>query len=673
MGSRRWAGAGPRLAEGSAGHDVTLAEVLALGAAAGVASVGTASLALAQAGRHDGWTALALGAAPVLGLAVLARREGVRVRNPLADLALALLLGALSLFMFLPGAPYAYADKDPGIYVVHALAIARDGDVRLDDPVLEEALPGALFSPGARFPGVWVDGDTDSVTPQFFHFFPALTATAVDVTDTRAAFHLNALLGALAVVVLGLGARRAFSLPAAAITGGLLATSMPQVWQAKYPTTEILAQLLLVASVVALGIAVERRSSAFALTGGLLIGTGFLARPDGLLPVLIAIAAGGLLLALDRFDRTARWCAVGLALTLPYALLNAYDLRRGYTLVNDVPDLPVVAVAAVAAVAGGRALRPVALRLQRRLSDERWHRRLGTGLAVAFGVLLLVLANRERLFGIAYTDLLGPEPRRSYDELNVHRLRLYLGRFVLPLAVVGLAVVGRQRWRLTRWLLLVPGLCLAPLYLWEAQISPRLMWWVRRFVPGVLPLVLLLAAVALAWGLAQRRWIVKASAALVLVVVAVPNLDRSLPLRSHREMAGSYDAARAVAEAPGGDQGLFLWQRPAPDAIFSPTRNLGAVVWLAFDQLSALLPHDPDQPLVDEYASRFGGHPVFVVAEGTTLPAGLDPGSYTAVERVRTELPVWEEQLDHLPMRAVTIGIDVTVWRLDAAAAHQGS
>lgn len=661
------------MAEGRPGRDVTVAEGLAVGAAAGVASVGTASLALAQIGRHDGWAALALGALPVLGLVWLARREGVRVRNPLPDLALAGALGVLSLLMFLPGAPYAYADKDPGVYVVHAIAIAREGNVRLDDPVLEADLPGVLFSPGARFPGIWVDGDTDSVTPQFFHFFPALAATAVDLTDARAAFHLNALLGALAVVLLGLGARRAFGLPAAVIAGGLLATSMPQVWQAKYPTTEILAQLLLVASVVALGVAVERRSAAFALTGGLLIGTGLLARPDGLLLVLVAVGAGGLLLALDRFDRTARWCAAGLALTLPYALLNAYDLRRGYTLVNDVPDLPVVAVAAVAALAGGRALRPVARRLDGPLRDPRWHRRIGTALAVAFGGLLLVLANRERLFGVAYTDLLGPGPRRSYDELNVHRLRLYLGRFVLPLAVVGLAVVGRQRWRLSRWLLLIPGLCLAPLYLWEAQISPRLMWWVRRYVPGVLPLVLLLVAVALAWGLRHRQWVLKAVAAGLLVVVAAPNLDRSLPLRDHREMAGSYDAARAVAGAAGDEQGLFLWERPGPDAIFSPTRNLGAVVWLGFDQLSALLPRDPGQPLVDEYADRFAGHPVFVVAEGAGLPAALDPDAYTRVERVRRRLSVWEEQLEHLPVRAVTVDVDVTVWRLDATATDQGS
>ena len=40
-------------------------------------------------------------------------------------------------FFFLPGFHYAYADKDPGVYVAHGFAIAREGDVEIDDLVVQ--------------------------------------------------------------------------------------------------------------------------------------------------------------------------------------------------------------------------------------------------------------------------------------------------------------------------------------------------------------------------------------------------------------------------------------------------------------------------------------------------------------------------------------------------------
>jgi hypothetical protein len=656
-----------------AAREVTHAEALALGAVVGVALVGTVSLALAQTGRHDGWAALGISVVGGVGLVLLALKGRPRLKRSPADLVLVAVLGLLSLVMFLPGFPYAYADKDPGIYVVHAMAIAREGDVHLSDPVLEANLPGALFSPGARFPGVWTDGADDQVTPQFFHFFPALAATAIDLTDERAVFHLNALLGALSVALVALAARRAFGLPAAAIAGGLLAISLPQVWQAKYPSTEILAQLLMAGALLAAAIAAERRSPPAALAAGLLVGTGLLARPDGLLLLVLTIATGGLLLAFDRFDRVAWWGAAGLILTIPYATYNAYDLRRGYTLSNDVPDLPLVAAGAVAALAGGWAVRPLARRLRPVISSRGAQRRAGTAIAALLAVGLLVLANRERLFGEAYTDLLGPEPRRSYDEINLRRLTYYLTRLVPPLAVVGLAVVGRQRWRPARWIILVPGLCMTPLYLWEAQISPRMMWWVRRFVPGVVPVLLVLAAVAIAWALTQRRWALRAVGAAALVFLTVSFLERSLPIRAHREMGGSYEAAQAIAGAAGEEPGLFLWQRPQANDILSPTRNVAAVVWLGFDQLSTYLPDEPTQAAVDAYVERFPDRPVFVVSATDGLPGSLDPSSYTLVEEVTRVLPAWKEDVLARPQEATTIAVDVTVWRLDAAPGDRGA
>ena len=210
---------------------------------------------------------------------------------------------------------------------------------------------------------------------------------------------------------------------------------------------------------------------------------------------------------------------------------------------------------------------------------------------------------------------------------------------------------------------------MTPLYLTEAQISPRLMWWVRRFVPGVVPVLLLLAAVAIGWALHQRRWPIRGAGALALVFLVASFLDLSVPLRSHREMAGSYDAARDIADLAGRDQGLFLWERPASDAIFDPSRNLPAVVWFGFDHLNALLPDEPDQTIVDRYRARFDERPVFVVSTSGTLPGSLDPSAYEQVGAVERVLSVWREDVLDLPREAFEVGVDVTVWQLIAEPA----
>ncbi len=80
-----------------------------------------------------------------------------------------------------PGFTTRTADKDPGIYVAHGFAIAREGDVYIDDPVLERGLNTDLFR-GSRFPGIWIEPDhPNQVTPQFFHLYSSLLATADDL------------------------------------------------------------------------------------------------------------------------------------------------------------------------------------------------------------------------------------------------------------------------------------------------------------------------------------------------------------------------------------------------------------------------------------------------------------------------------------------------------------
>jgi hypothetical protein len=82
--------------------------------------------------------------------------------------------------LFFPGFAYGVG-KDPGVYVSHAIAMARLGSSSLEDPVLDrnptvELLPQ---DPVNRLPAIYIkERDPGRVIAQFYHLWPALLASA---------------------------------------------------------------------------------------------------------------------------------------------------------------------------------------------------------------------------------------------------------------------------------------------------------------------------------------------------------------------------------------------------------------------------------------------------------------------------------------------------------------
>src|SRR6266540_3500850 len=548
---------------------VSSGEVLVLAAVVGVALLAWSGLILADVGRYT--LSLAFGLALLGWLAVLA--TAWRVTRPAivvdkAGLAVLAGLAIVAAVLFLPGFPYGVGDKDPGVYVIHAIEIARTGSIRWTDLALQRVQGTVLTSPGALWPALWVQSPGSAViSPQFYHLWPALLASAFAAGGYTGLTNLVPLLGVLAVLVVALAVRRLFGLLAGALT-----------------------ELLLAGAILAVVIALQTGWRPAAGVGGLLLGISFLARPDGLLEILLAVAALQGLVALRRFGARAGWFAAGLALTLPHGLVQAYGIAERYTVGNDVPKLRTVVALVVAGTVVAllaRWLLPrtgLGERIVALAQDRRVQFRLGV-VILALGTGLMALGFlRPRLFGPAYylTDN-GTGVLPSFDEQSLRRLSWF---FTLPgmgMMLVGLGVVALRRWRAAVWTLVLPVLLLTPLYAWHGRVASRLMWWTRRFVPVVVPGLTILLAVGLAagltWAVASGRWrwarwpVRVGSAALALFLLVV-FLSQSLPLRQHHEFAGSFEVTRRVAQVAGGRQGVFLWQQ-SQNRIFSPGGLLG--------------------------------------------------------------------------------------------------
>jgi hypothetical protein len=665
---------------------ITGLDLLAGGAVLAVALLAWASLALAHIGRHSLPAVLATTAVAALLVTLLLVRTSrgrVVVRRDGPGVLLALACAAVAAALTFPGFSYGVADKDPGGYVTHAVQIAHHGDYGFTDPIVRD-LEWQPTSPDAVFPGVWVrDADTGRIVPQFYHLWPALLATAYDIDGFDGLRFAVPLMGVLAVLCIVALLRRVgdsiaappAGLVAAGAGGLLLATNMLEVWQARYPTTEVLAEALYLGALLGVVVALQSRWRPAAGVAGLLVGIGWLNRPDGLLMVMLSVAVGAALLATRRWDGRATWFAGGLVVVTPHALLQAYDLAHNYSLANSIPSLPKVAavvvgfllLALILRIIGRRPLRWATTGLETRRAQ------ILIGLLVCFGAAALLVVGflRARLFGPDYLPYNGQQIR-SYDEQILRRLSWF---FTLPgFAVMGLglAAVALRRWRAAAWAVVLPTLAFFVVYGYTARNSSRLLWWSRRYVPTVLPgIVMLIAlAIACAWVIRMRgRALLRVPAVLALVGLVAVFLSQSLPVRRHDEWKGSFALTQQIADLSGSRNGIYLWEPLKEQGCCAgPTALFATPVWLVHDGLSALLPGDPNharrQQIIASYAKYFRGRPLFIVGDTPDLPDGIDPATVEPVLVRHVELPMWDESDTARPAGAHQVPVDIAVWHV---------
>lgn len=673
----RWL-ASPVVTDDDRGFD--LLDAVALGGATLVGFAGTVALLAAYLGVHSVPVVLIGVLLLSVGFVLLARgRMGAASCRGFAKgswmVLPALVLAALLLF---PGFRYGAGDKDPGIYVLHAQAIADSGELLIERSPLQMA---GVFTQddtdGTQWRGFEPAGDDTTITPSFYHLWPALLATSFDVVGFRTLMIAVPLLGLLAVLLMFSLARRLVPPWVAGVASLLLASNFMQVWQARYPTTEVLAQVLFLAALLGVVAAVQTRAVPLALLAGTLVSVGFLARGEGVLLVMAALLAAGVAVAADVQRRIAGWFGAGVLWLLPLAMYQAYVVAERYTRVNSVPGATtllaaVLAAAGIAAVGlrwGG--VRTGWSRFVEFVGRDRVAFRVRVAASVV-AVGLFVVGVIRPAFGEHMVLYLGT-PIRSYDEESLHRLALFFGWPALVLMVLGFLWAVWARWSAVRTIVVSLSVGFLVLFLYKARNSPQMMWWCRRFIPSAVPAIVLLAAMSLCAVVVlkpQWRRIGLGAVALVLAFTVVQQTRQSWALRPHDEKGGAYGVALSVAATSGDARGVFLWE--SGPCCESPVLLFGSPTWIFGHVDSAHLPHEREEwpAFVDNVVAAAGEQPVYLVTSGATpmptdLPAGL---SIELAKRITGGIPVWEERNDVRPQTPRVIGYDLTIYRVTPTA-----
>ena len=627
-------------------------EISFLAVILGIACMGSVSLWTAQIGVHNGWVSAFAGSV-AMGLFIwFLRKHFDRSALNLRALFPIVIILICTLALFLPGSFYIYGDKDPGVYVLHAYSIAETGDVLIQDAFAAEGVGLSGLTPtgsGFRFPGFWYanSGDASLINPQFFHFLPATLATAFDIGGWSLLLHFNAGIAALSVVGAFLVMKRVFGSRAAWIASAFLATNMIQVWQAKYPTTEILAQLFLFAAILAAVIAFDSKRPFYAGVSGFLISMIFLVRPDGFLLVIPALLVVALLYGLAKAERMPKWLAIGLTIPLPLAFYQAHFRNIRYSTSTEVPSLRLFLIVFLVSGIGALLLRKSKSlnHLLDKAQEKFW---TASGPAKNLKVSSYVLISGLTIFFLARPLILGENFSyfgRTYDELNIYRLALFIPVPVLIAAFAGLIIcIANWNWR--HWILIVPGLLTLPVYLYQARVSPRLMWWTRRYAPTVVPLLICLAAVGLTWFMFHRKGnknLHLTVGSVFIVATLILQLSQSLPLRDHREMEGAYSFGVDIQRQTEGVRPALLWEQPRKNDMHDASRNLSSVLWLVFERPGLVLNQEINNQLLADYATNYEDRTLYYLSRSKEIDPLIVENSLVYVGSIPGNLSFWEE------------------------------
>lgn len=433
--------------------------------------------------------------------------------------ALAVLLAVSAVSGLVFSSEHVETDRDPGVYVNAGRWLADHGTVSVKPDVegFQEAEPGSsdddrmLFFPAAGYYnfGHRFGIPPDQIYPRFFHTLSAVLAGGAWVGGSWLLVRMNAVLGAVALLMVFAFAARLMRPWLALAATAALGVNLTQVYFQRDAYTEILTQAFLFGGLWALWEASRHLRADRGVVAGLLLGATCLVRVDSFL-FLVPIAAALVVYLVRSADRSPgrhprrrRFVfAVGLGMASTSFLGLAQGLLLSPPYVTGFGrELVVIGAGLLLTVVVGGVVLRYRARFSRVRRLYRKHRRL---FALAAAVLVLgvpvVIYVRPVLFlpdGDPWRTVVdgfraeeSAIPRGTRRDFSMWWLGWYLGPVGLAAGVAGWArgwwstLSGRESRMLP--FLFVFSLTTV-LYLWTPRISPDHVWAMRRFLPITIP------------------------------------------------------------------------------------------------------------------------------------------------------------------------------------------
>lgn len=499
------------------------------------------------------------------------------------------------------------------------------------------------------------------------HGVSVLLAMAYHAGGASAFFRVNLVLGGASLLALYGLARRFVPGWLACAAPAALGVSLPMLYVSRDTYSEPLCLLFLLGGVLLFWRAVERdHVGLYALTG-LVLGASALARLDSyasLLALPVALTVLCATAAPEQRRRRLLSCGV-LAATCLVGVVIGYrdvtDLSYGYyaSMTHTVHSL---GLAAVGLTVAGALVVVLCWRTSVLQVLSRAHVRRNLGLAIA-GLTGLVYvgfatwplwsenhdpnaspATASFIAALQRSRHLAVDPTRTYREYAVTWQGWNYGWPLVVLAGVGLVllvwrlVTARER---TTLLFVLTLLGMSLLYFYSPQIVPDQTWAMRRYIPVVIP-GLLVAAVYAIWQLRRlpRRLGVPVMAGLGIALVVVPAVITS-PMYRVREDVPELALVRQVCGVLPSDAAVVVVEAGARSGYLQTLRS-----WCDVPAISLIGATSTQLVEVRTAVAKRGKQlwAFSLTPDAIPAPAGTQPVAVTSITATR-----WPNTLQIVP------------------------
>lgn len=536
---------------------------------------------------------------------------------------------------FLGNLPYyaqdVYATRDPATYGIAARWLMDHSSLNI--PVHAEVFgtPSGSTLDSAGFQ-VATRGILNA---QGNHLLPVLMSLAGSTFGTTGLLRANLAIGALALFVFFGLARRIVGAPLALLVMTALAVSLPFVYVSRDAYSEPLMLLFLLGGLALLHRAITSgRVADFALAG-FVVACAAMVRVDSY-GALLAVAFAALVVVAmadpGRRRAAALQAAAVIAAGVAPILVGWLDLthlsRLYFVALHSQITLQLAALVALLGLGPAIAWLGWRPALRSRLATDDARRRIAVGAAIVLAAGFVFLSSRPlwqqtrsarvniNLESMQRESGAAIDGTRLYNEQSVNWQAMYLGWPTVVLAVAGYALLVASLVRRRNLALigtLTMGLIMSALYLWDCQIVADQPWASRRFVPVVIPVLLVAAAAALralwSWPRA-REWARMVAIVAGILIVVVP-LSITGPMAGVHDEAGQLHQLHAICAAIGHDGAVLELDRPTKAGYGQAIRSYCGVPTIA------VVGAEPPQLAAIRAAATAHGRTLFLLSEAS--------------------------------------------------------
>lgn len=534
----------------------------------------------------------------LLSLAV-GRKRRTSVRAGKAKIVHVVLVFSVVVMVISPPSRIIYGWSDVGIYPNIAAQMIRKGKITINDPLVSRISPenrDLVFRPNEN-PEVPIkayqnkalfitDFESGEITPQFLYLWPSLMAVFGFFLRMENMFWAITWVSLLALAGIFLAARRWLGTNWAYLVAFLLLISPLFLYFSRYTTSEMFNACLFLAALICHAAYAESQSLGrkkealgMAVASSSLLCIGFLCRLDfyGVLPVILIFYLGKRLFS--EFQ-TADWaffllCISGGALSAlvnftvsrPYFIRVALALGEPLRFLLRFPGALIIAAYLAVFIGGrsiGRKIKPFVGEFVDR-SRNVLAALFCSGLWIYMAYLFFIRPGQPQTFG-SYGEInavIGP----TFNNETIFRWAWYFSWLGVAAIFIGYALFLLKRKDFSSRLFGFVGLTFTVLYSFSLHCTPMHILTMRRLLPVVLPLGMIMmvyplrSVTALLADLKEKKWLNRVGKVVVtgiIVYLAAFFLYVSGPVFGLREGGNQLELFRETAESVQDGGVLFM-------------------------------------------------------------------------------------------------------------------